>query len=256
MYKVSPALKPAFGILCLIGLTSPFPALAGSAYDGWRGTPAYGTPYTAYKAGLWDVGDRPLERQYAAPADAPVSMDWSGLYAGAHLGASLGTIDVSGIGSADASIAEFSGGLQAGYNFHSGKLVGGLEIDATWLGSDGDTTRIGARSLTTSSDWLSSARLRLGYASGDWLYYATAGVALGDVTLETTGGGFTDSSSETMVGYAIGGGLEYKLTESMSARVEAIYYGFGDEQVDTSLGRADVDASITTVRAGLTYRFN
>ena len=239
----------------LASLSQLLPAHAGSAYDGWRGTPAYGTPYTAYKAGLWDA-DRPLERTYQSPATAPINDNWGGLYAGGHIGASMGGIDVSDIGSADTSFAEFSGGIIAGYNFQAQHLVGGLEIDATWLGSDGDTTSIGAQSLTSSSDWISSARLRLGFTSGDWLYFATAGVALGDVTLSIKNGGSTDTSSETMVGYAIGGGLEYKLTENISARAEAIYYGFGDEQVDTSLGTANVDASVTTVRAGLTYRFN
>ena len=135
------------------------------------------------------------------------------------------------------------------------RIVAGLEVDGTW-GSAGDSTTQGALEATAGSDWMSSARLRLGFTSGDWLYYATAGVALGDITLEVRNGGSTDTASETMAGYAIGGGLEYKLTDNLSARAEAIYYGFGDEEVETSLGKADVDASVTTVRAGLTYRFN
>lgn len=245
---------PAF--LSLIALVISNPAAAGSAYEGWRGTPAYGTPYTAYKAGLWDDDRRALDGSYRSPATAPLSNDWGGLYVGGHLGATLGSVEVTGIGSADASIAEFSGGLQAGYNVQAGHLLGGLELDATWLGSDGDTTSLGSRSLTTSSDWLSSARLRVGFVSGDWLYFATAGVALGDVTLKVDGAGVNDTASETMVGYVLGGGLEYKLTDSLSARVEALYYGFGGEEVETSLGKATVDADVTTIRAGLSYRFN
>jgi opacity protein-like surface antigen len=256
MFRKSLAGWPRLGILGILCIANPLPASAGSAYDGWRGTPAYGTPYTAYKAGLWDASDRPLERQYTSPAYAPISVDWSGLYVGGHLGATWGSFEIGSIGSADASIAEFSGGLQAGYNIQTGSIVGGLELDVTWLGSDGDTTSIGARSLTASSDWLSSARLRLGFASGNWLYFATAGMALGDITLETRGGGSSDTSSETMFGYALGGGVEYKFSPNLSARVEALYYGFGDEEVETSFGRADVDADVTTIRAGLTYRFN
>ena len=256
MFKKSLAGWPRLRILALFCLAHPLPAAAGSAYDGWRGTPAYGTPYTAYRAGLWDATDRPLERRYTSPAYAPISQDWSGLYAGGHLGTSWGSLDVGGFGSADTSVAEFSGGVHAGYLIQSGSIVGGLELDATWLGSDGDTTRIGGRSLTTSTDWLSSARFRLGYASGDWLYFATAGMALGDINLEIKGAGSSDTTSETMLGYAVGAGVEYKFSDNLSARVEATYYGFGDEEVETSFGRADVDADITTVRAGLTYRFN
>lgn len=245
---------PMLALLALSAHASP--ADAGSPYPGWRGF--YGQPYTAYKAGInYDDADRrALDGSYRSPAAAPITGEWAGLYVGGHLGASLGSLDITGIGTADASIAEFSGGLHAGYNIQSRHMVAGLEIDATWLGAEGDTTRVGTAALNTTTDWLSSARVRLGFASGDLLYYATAGFALGDQTLIVSDSGSSDTTSQTMVGYVVGGGIEYKLSDNISARVEGLYYGFGDEQIDTWLGSANVDADIVTIRAGLSFQLN
>ncbi len=103
---------------------------------------------------------------------------------------------------------------------------------------------------------MSSARLRLGYASGNWLVYATGGVALGDIDVALKDTGIDDQMSQTMVGYAIGGGVELKLTDSWVARVEALHYGFSEEEFKSAPGRIGIDADVTTVRAGLSMRFN
>jgi opacity protein-like surface antigen len=62
--------------------------------------------------------------------------------------------------------------------------------------------------------------------------------------------------SETLVGYAIGGGVEMKLSSSLSARIEALHYGFGESTLATPAGPLTTDADVTTVRAGLTYHWN
>jgi outer membrane immunogenic protein len=235
----------------LLASTASF---AGSPYPGWRGM--YGTPYTAYKAGAtFDDDRRALDGSYRS-APLPMPGTWTGLYVGGHLGAGTGGIDTAGIAEAEIDVSTFMGGLQAGYNMQMGSFVAGFEVDGTWLGSDGDSTREGAMSIEAGSDWLSSARLRLGYATGDMLLYATGGVALGDIDLAVSQGAIEDSMSQTLVGYAVGGGVEYKLTDSWIARVEALHYGFSEEKFDTSLGTIDADADITTIRAGLSLRLN
>lgn len=229
-------------------------SFAGSPYPGWRGQ--YGTPYTAYKAGAsFDSDRRALDGSYR-DAGLPMPGTWTGLYFGGHLGAGTGGIDTAGLADAEIDISTVSGGLHAGYNMQMGSFLAGFEVDGTWLGSDGDSTREGALTIEAGSDWLSSARLRLGYTTGDWLIYATGGVAIGDIDLSVAQGAIEDSMSQTLVGYAVGGGVEYKLTDSWSARVEALHYGFSEEKFDTSLGTIDADADVTTIRAGLSLRFN
>ncbi len=234
-------------------LLNSAPADAGSPYSGWRGQ--YGTPYTAYKAGAdFDDNRRPLD---GSLRDAPLTNpgNWTGLYAGAHLGAGMGDIETSDLASASIDADTFLGGIHAGYNLQMGNFVGGLEVDGTW-GNGGDSVKQGSLDINAGSDWMSSARLRLGYASGNWLVYATGGVALGDIDVALKDTGIDDQMSQTMVGYAIGGGVELKLTDSWVARVEALHYGFSEEEFKSAPGTIGIEADVTTVRAGLSMRFN
>lgn len=242
--------------LALISAVFSFPpsARAGEPYDGWRGQ--YGTGYTAYRAGAYVPDRRPLDGSYRTPPPLPAPGTWTGLYVGAHLGAGIGSIETSDVASADLDLSTFLGGLQAGYNMQFGQYVAGLEIDATWTSSDGDDASDNGAHISGGSDWLSSARLRLGYTTGDLMIYATGGVALGDIDLSVSKGLSSSDMSETMVGYAVGGGVEYKLTDSWIARVEALHYGFGEEKLDSSIGNLDADTDITTIRAGLSLRLN
>lgn len=243
---------PLAHLSALLALTAP--AMADSTYPGWRGQ--YGTGYTAYRAGAYEPDRRPLDGSYRNAGPLPSPGTWTGLYLGAHLGAGVGSIETSNLATADLDLSTFLGGLQAGYNMQFGQYVAGLEIDTTWTSSDGDDARSGSTSISGNADWLSSARLRLGYTTGDLMVYATGGVALGGIDLSVSKGASSAGLSDTMVGYAVGGGLEYKLTDSWIARVEAIHYGFGEEKLDSSFGNLDADTDITTIRAGLSLRLN
>ncbi len=65
------------------------------------------------------------------------------------------------------------------------------------------------------------------------------------------------SSSETLVGYTVGAGVEFALTDRWSAKGEYMYYDFGSETytVDNNL-RVDGDTRFSTVRIGLNLHFN
>ncbi|MGQ0673565.1 MAG: outer membrane protein [Hyphomicrobium sp.] len=242
----------AAALLTLLFLSDP--VQADTPYTGWRGH--FGTPYSAYKAGAdFDSDRRPLDGSLRNPPPF-LPGTWSGLYLGGHLGGGVNTIETAGIASAEIDADAFIGGIQAGYNLQIGNVVAGLEIDGTWADSGDTTTRQGAAELTAGNDWVSSARLRLGYATDRWMVYATGGVALGDIDLKLDAPGLSESFTETKVGYAVGGGIEYKLTDSWVARVEALHYSFAEETFDTGLGRLDVDSDVTTVRAGLSLRLN
>lgn len=221
----------------------------------WRGH--YGTPYAAYKAGgPFDDDRRALDGSYRTPTPLAMPGTWTGLYFGGTLGGSTGGFETSQLASADIDIGSFSGGVHAGYAMQLGRFVGALEIDGTWLSDGGGETTTGAYRVSASTDWLSSARARLGYTFDQYMVYATGGVALGSIDASITGPGFETDLSETMVGYAVGGGVEMKLTETWSARVEALHYGFGEEELSSSAGTLGIDADVTTIRAGISLKLN
>jgi opacity protein-like surface antigen len=47
-----------------------------------------------------------------------------------------------------------------------------------------------------------------------------------------------------------------KLADSWIARAEALHYGFGEDEFKIAPGTLDIDTDVTTIRAGLSVRFN
>ena len=94
------------------------------------------------------------------PTKAPIAeprYDWTGWYAGLHAGYawSPGAVDFVSldeflfqigqtIGILPPSLAPnmqgFTGGLQAGYNFQSNRMLAGFEADVSYAGLNGSTT--------------------------------------------------------------------------------------------------------------------
>jgi opacity protein-like surface antigen len=136
---------------------------------------------------------------------APVILtpyDWSGFYLGGHLGYAWGRSNdaagqgISGSLSLDQPINNFDEagnfieGLQAGYNYLlPNRFLIGAEVDVSFPSyqnlsgiSIGGTKTFTSPTLgpeTYSETVLASgtARLRIGYAPGNWLFYATGGLA-------------------------------------------------------------------------------
>lgn len=104
---------------------------------------------------------------------------------------------------------------------------------------------------TATTDWMASVRPRIGYSFGRILLYATGGVAFNNTTVTSratastrefvTVAGFgtfflgsnfdtvNGSDEKTMVGWTVGGGLEYQITNWLTAGVEYRHTEFGDE---------------------------
>lgn len=216
----------------------------------------------------------------------PALASWGGFYLGGHLGGAFGSGDNideadfneggdggdggpgvgdagggggggGGGGTAAASLnddANLIGGVHVGYNWQSGNLVYGLEGDASF--SDDD-----------NYSYLASARLRLGYATGSYLLYGTAGVAFAGIDRttgifagngETGTDGFDDADGgaggpggaggaagafggkeEDEVGFVVGAGVEAKLSDRMTLGFEGLYYGFDSD--DGNGSGVDVD---------------
>ena len=246
----------------------------------------------------------------ALPAAAP-AVSWAGFYGGLNAGYGWGEAPVSlsgdpgGLfeGGVTAGVLPTSiaarpqglvGGAQVGWNSHAGGIVWGVEGDFDYAGvRDGGTvvtpfglypasigvprTLRGAQSL----DWLSTARLRLGFTPTDrLLIFATGGGAAGgggvSVSLTTNDiGGVPGSGcaagtcenqsvSKTLLGWSAGFGAEYAIGGAWSLGAEYLHYDLGrasatawdptwGPRTNITTGAERVSGDIA--RATLNYRF-
>lgn len=152
----------------------------------------------------------------------------------------------------------------------------------------------GAVSTKITQNWLGTVRARAGFAADRFLVYATGGLAYGNVKLQSSASlnydqTFTDnttsppgvtpfmagtvpwagSKTSTQVGYTVGAGVEYAVTNNWIIRGEYLYYNLGSvtnlasvvgpaatgtvlETISIS-SKTKVDGNI--VRAAVSYKF-
>jgi outer membrane immunogenic protein len=210
-----------------------------------------------------DLPARPAP--YAAPVVA--TYNWTGIYIGLNGGWGWGQQDPLNIitNRFDNSSVGFSGGLFGGTlggQIQSGHVVLGFETDIDWANLKGSSNLnpsvagglLGLVSATTNIDWVATARARVGYAFDNILVYGTGGVAaLGAKTsLSLVPGGAACGAILTgcagankQLGAVLGGGVEYGITQNISAKLEYLY-----------VSAVSLDVSHhSEVRAGLNYRF-
>jgi outer membrane immunogenic protein len=214
------------------------------------------------------AADLPSRPAYApAPIMSPVPVyNWTGIYVGLNGGYGWGSQDPLNIitNRFDGASLGFSGGVfggTVGAQIQSGHVVIGFEADLDWAGMKGSGTIVptngagtfAAVNATTNIDWESTARVRVGYANQNWLFYATGGMAIlgAKTSLTTTGGAScttliaTCTGLSKQIGAALGAGVEYGITENVSAKLEYLY-----------ITAASLDVSHhSEIRAGLNYRF-
>lgn len=174
---------------------------------------------------------------------SPASDYWTGFYAGGHLGRGF----VEGKNGKD---AEFSGGLQAGYNHQIGNFVVGAELEGSYTNKL-DYLLPGGTGGLLRQNWGGSAKARAGFALDRVLIFGTLGV--GVARLEA--GGAVTSGDVWAAGVAFGGGAEVAFTESLSGKLEYTQTRF--DGVNSRVGgvqRKD-DLVNHTIKAGLNYRF-
>jgi outer membrane immunogenic protein len=182
------------------------------------------------------LADGPEYRTYTGPNGA----DFSGISLGVDAGVALGS-------ASGANTSGPAGGLHLGYNFQAAHLVGGAEVD-TMFGS------IKAGSLGGGSfnqDFLSSARVKGGYAFGDFLGYGTIGWAFSTATYEDP----FSSQSKTISGSVFGFGAEYALTRSVSIRAEYLRYDFGNATYSTPYSSKQIYTDTNLLRVGASVHF-
>ena len=170
----------------------------------------------------------------------PNGADFSGVELGPDLGVALGS-------AGSANISGPAGGAHVGYNFQSSQLVGGVEADAMF-------SAIRSGSLGTASfsqDFLSSARVKGGYAFGNLLAYGTLGWAWSTTNYRDLG----VSSDVTVKGVAFGLGAEYPITRNVSLRAELLRYDFGGANYATPFASQTLTTTTDVVRMGASVHF-
>ena len=187
---------------------------------------------------------------------------WTGFYIGANAGVmwddSSHTLSPSGLfltdpltvptnslrtRAGDLDATSFTGGVQAGYNHQMGMLVIGVEGDfnsARSRANDALVAGLPAPLLGTMAhrvdeklDWFGTLRGRVGIADSRWLIYATGGWAFGHVKSSTfvqfslDGDTYTSSFSDTVSGWAAGGGFEYAFHNNWTVKGEVLWLDLG-----------------------------
>jgi outer membrane immunogenic protein len=166
--------------------------------------------------------------------------------------------------------SRFIGGGQAGFNWQSGRFVGGVEGDISWTGINQTaiTTKILTAPLVGSmvhgdamkQDWLATLRGRAGFTvTPSFLVYATGGLAFGHVqaasavAFTATADTYAGAYDETRAGWTIGGGGEWMIAPKWSIKAEYLYVDLGKQTVNLACTAPGICTSPPQVAPGATY---
>lgn len=199
----------------------------------------------AFAAGGYQMPDaRAADLSYMPPPQpVPAMWSWSGPYVGLHVGTLDGDVEGDPFFGKDKDPESTEvldpngvlGGVQAGYNFQFDSLVVGLEGDVSFGDVDDVVYPFGWRN-EAQIDWMATLRARAGWAMDRTLFYATGGIAFTELELTIDfGEGFKDSDKNSMLGWTVGGGVEYALTDHVSMKAEYLYADFGSEEYEFSI---------------------
>src|SRR5262245_53151630 len=196
---------------------------------------------------------------------APKLYDWTGPYVGFHVGYGGGSfgpntnpLPLQGVFLAH-TVTGLIGGYQVGYNLQTASgVVLGVEADVTFP-SPVDFPALAPAPFNTTLNYVATARARLGYAVGDILPYATAGIAWGQSQLEINdaNGDPVGRRSLDHLGWTAGIGLEHALTGNWTAKYEYNYIDLGARNygfVQAATPHLEVDPKIHVAKFGLNYR--
>jgi outer membrane immunogenic protein len=228
---------------------------------------------------------------------------WSGLYVGIHGGWASGDVNLDlshttgaiiygdpfdpphrSLTGSDAGMA----GVQVGASHQMGRLILGIEADASWTDLDATgtfaTTDAGPCAPNACTQWqvdtsleaMGTIRGRLGILlKPTLLLYGTGGLAWGltDTTQVShhNGPNFPDaggvvSGDSQHIGWTAGGGLEWRLSPRWSIKGEYLYVDLGEAgtQLTGTVSPTSTtpwaesfkqDLELHTVRAGLNFHF-
>jgi opacity protein-like surface antigen len=229
----------------------------GENIEGW-----------SVNAGLrYQFSPTPVGSIKDGPGRVVYGYNWTGPYLGAFAGTIRGDEDWFFTGAGTSVRPDFAGyilGGTAGYNVQTGgHWVVGIEGDYGFSNARGGASCPNFNQFTCNADADRLAFLtgRLGVTWGRALFYTKAGLAVGEVAAGASDNanppGIGREPSHWQAGWALGGGMEFALTNRWSAKAEYLHYDLGEKTFTTFVGDpgTKVDTQGDTVRVGVNYHF-
>ncbi len=227
----------------------------------------------------------PMKAARAVVVSVNPLYDWTGFYAGAHLGYAWGnskwTEQPDGLSGplnmfqrydAFTGTGSWFGGVQAGYDYMlpNRVVIGAVadlsapswqSINSVSIGgiSTFNSPRLGQESYSETVLDMGTIRGRIGYAPGNFLVYATGGFAWAYDQLTVTqldNSGTTDMPFLWRFGWAAGAGVEMPLSPGWTAGLEYLYTQYGSKTAGfANAGQTfQSNLSLQEVRLTLNYR--
>lgn len=233
---------------------------------------------------------------YIAPVEPPVVVapvtqapvyDWSGGYAGVSLGYSFGGDDEVGFeyyendelydrdtDVTNLKVKGITGDIHAGYRWQRDKWVFGPElaieggnVDANFRNESPNDTQlpgepaINVLELESKVNYIATLAFKTGYAvRPDTLIYGTVGYVRGDFDYSVSYNGTNFEDGYSANGYAVGLGVERKLSERTSVFAEWQYRNFGRTDVRFDVNEDQYNTSVATpehhnLKVGVNFSF-
>lgn len=254
------------------------------------------------------AGPQPIQgenKSVVATEEHQAPCNWAGFYVGGNIGGAFDTADLTldlgglwdtrlphtrdvgeGLGSKNLEANGLIAGGFFGYNHQWNSWVLGVEANFDYLGLRdsfnsglqfvaGDGGNVVGLRQSFETHYLVTVAPRIGYAWNRLLLYGTGGVAFGDIRFSQklveldNGMQQEGSSDDTKVGWTVGTGVEYCLTQHWRARLEYRYTDLGCADFSTSAtptpvrpadfsgftGHHEACLTFHSVTAGLAYQF-
>ena len=211
---------------------------------------------------------------------------WTGFYGGGFVGGAWSdnvrvtetpaALGYNGVGTWTHGLDDsFIGGLTVGYNVQLSNIVLGVEGELGSLNMDGQRARSSATDTVASADigdWYAVIAGRAGVAFDTLLVYGKVGAAFLDRDVSVidacnTGLCLPDllnaHGSDDDAVLAVGGGVEYAMSDRYNIKVEYLYLdtddtilsqGFGDLIGQSVVHSHEIDA-IQTIKVGVNLKF-
>jgi outer membrane immunogenic protein len=211
-----------------------------------------------------DAADMAASINKAPVASAPYGDPWSGFYIGGAVG--YGWIRGTGTFSeseASSSFGTSPQGLVGGLHLGTGTRIGGnVYVGAEVAGGvgtlDGTAQNPGfIGNANSKNHWLMSVSGRLGYiVAPNAMVYARGGWAWAGSEFTLNSGPLSISTSPTLNGGLLAGGIEVALTPNWIAGLEYQHYFLNDINLPIAVGlSARVNDNIDVALARLSYKF-
>lgn len=199
-------------------------------------------------------GSGPPPIDYIAP---PPAFSWGGFYAGVQGGVGFASFTNDG----SRLIGDPTGGLvgvTGGFNYMvAPQFLIGAEADFSFTGISATTTPFWNAVAKGEMDDLLTVRARAGYAVTDRaLIFVTGGFAASKNTLQIAQGPFYGIQASFQPGWALGAGVEYMITQSISAKGEYMFTSTGSGRYfDLSPYALDAGVNMSAVKGGVNFHF-